>query len=138
LTDSGRFIIEVEYIGNILRDIQFERFYLDRIFYYSLTSLQELFARHGMGVTEVEYIEPHGGSLQIVVRRQDEGVSPTTDVIALLEEERNTLTIPRLLAFRDEVNTQIVAFREMLEDYRARGIRVAGYGAPARVSTPCN
>ncbi|MGY8992707.1 MAG: methyltransferase domain-containing protein [Rhodospirillales bacterium] len=138
LTDSGRFIIEVEYIGNILRDIQFERFYLDRIFYYSLTSLQELFARHGMGVTEVEYIEPHGGSLQIVVRRQDEGVSPTTDVIALLEEERNTLTIPRLLAFRDEVNTQIVAFREMLEDYRARGIRVAGYGAPARVSTICN
>ena len=43
LADDGRFIIEVEYIGNILRSIQFERFYLDRIFYYSLTSLKHLF-----------------------------------------------------------------------------------------------
>lgn len=30
LTEDGRFVIEVEYIGNILRHIQFEQFYLDR------------------------------------------------------------------------------------------------------------
>src|ERR1041385_5427273 len=48
LAENGRFVIEVEYIGNILRHIQFERFYLDRIFYYSLTSLMNLFDAHGM------------------------------------------------------------------------------------------
>ena len=37
LADDGDFIIEVEYIGNIVEDVQFERFYLDRIYYYSLT-----------------------------------------------------------------------------------------------------
>src|SRR3989338_4896277 len=34
MTLDGDFIIEVEYIGNILKDVQFERFYLDRVFYY--------------------------------------------------------------------------------------------------------
>ena len=67
LADDGRFIIEVEYIGNILRDVQFERFYLDRIFYYSLTSLHHLFARHDMSVVDAEHIEPHGGSLQVTI-----------------------------------------------------------------------
>ena len=70
LTADGRFIIEVEYIGNILRSIQFERFYLDRIFYYSLTSLKHLFEAHGMVVTDVEHIEPHGGSLQVTIKRR--------------------------------------------------------------------
>ena len=42
ITDDGAFIIEVEYIGTMLEKIQFERFYLDRIFYYSLTSLKHL------------------------------------------------------------------------------------------------
>ena len=62
---NGKFIIEVEYIGNIIRDIQFERFYLDRIFYYSLSSLSKLADMHEMYITDVEMIEPHGGSLQV-------------------------------------------------------------------------
>jgi len=62
LSKDGRFIIEVEYIGNILRTVQFERFYLDRIFYYSLTSLNFLFDAHDMTIVDVEHIEPHGGS----------------------------------------------------------------------------
>src|SRR5262249_5006672 len=52
LTGDGRFMVEVEYIGNILRLIQFERFYLDRIFYYSLTSLKHLFEVHDMALTD--------------------------------------------------------------------------------------
>src|SRR6185295_6927981 len=77
LSDDGRLIIEVEYIGNILRLIQFERFYLDRIFYYSLTSLAALFDAHDMVVTEVEHIEPHGGSLQVTMRRKGSGATPS-------------------------------------------------------------
>src|SRR3989344_3296911 len=48
MTDDGVFIVEVEYIGHILETVQFERFYLDRIFYYSLSSLDRLFKSHDM------------------------------------------------------------------------------------------
>jgi len=73
IADDGQFIIEVEYIGNILRLIQFERFYLDRIFYYSLTSLKNLFEAHDMIISDVEHIEPHGGSLQVTIRAKGQG-----------------------------------------------------------------
>ena len=51
LAPGGRFVVEVEYIGNILRHTQFERFYLDRVFYYSLTSLDRLFAARPSATT---------------------------------------------------------------------------------------
>lgn len=138
LTDDGRFVIEVEYIGNILRHIQFERFYLDRIFYYSLTSLTHLFDAHGMVVADVEHIEPHGGSLQVTIRRKGGDVAPSAGVDALLQEENESLTVGRLEQFKNNVDTQIAALRELLTNCKATNQQVAGYGAPARVSTICN
>jgi SAM-dependent methyltransferase len=137
LTDDGRFIIEVEYIGNILRNIQFERFYLDRIFYYSLTSLDHLFGAHGMAIVDVEHIEPHGGSLQVTVQHRRHG-TPTGRVAAQLREEAQALTLPKLQDFRSLVDAQVAALRRVLESYKSSNLRVAGYGAPARVSTICN
>jgi methylation protein EvaC len=137
LADGGRFIIEVEYIGNILRLVQFERFYLDRIFYYSLTSLTHLFAAHGMIVADVEHIEPHGGSLQVTMRRQGDG-APSAAVRQLLAEEAEGLTVGKLEEFRRNVEVQVAALRELLAGYQKSNVKVAGYGAPARVSTICN
>jgi methylation protein EvaC len=138
LTDDGRFIVEVEYIGNILRLIQFERFYLDRVFYYSLTSLKHLFEAHDMIVTDVENIEPHGGSLQVTIRRKGQRSTPSTHVTALLKQEDESLTVAKLEEFRRNVDTQIAAFRDLLTRYKELNLKVAGYGAPARVSTICN
>jgi methylation protein EvaC len=137
LDDSGRFIIEVEYIGNILKSLQYERFYLDRIFYYSLTSLKHLFAQHGMDVVDVQHIEPHGGSLQVTAQRSGRG-TPTTRVAEQLRVEEAALTIPNLQSFKHDVDAQTEALRSALKQYKASGLRVAGYGAPARVSTICN
>lgn len=138
MTDDGSFIIEVEYIGNILKDIQFERFYLDRIFYYSLTSLRDLFARHDMYLADVEEIEPHGGSLRVTTRFAKAGAEPSKNVIRLLAEEEKTLSEPALQQFKETVDTCIAAFRDKLTEYKQAGVKVAGYGAPARVTTICN
>jgi SAM-dependent methyltransferase len=138
LSDDGRFIIEVEYIGNILRQTQFERFYLDRIFYYSLTSLKHLFDAHDMTIVDVEHIEPHGGSLQVTIRSRRQRIQPSANVAAILAEEEQSLTTGKLEEFRANVDTQIAALRGLLARYKDSNQKVAGYGAPARVSTICN
>ncbi|OBH97903.1 methyltransferase [Mycobacterium sp. E2733] len=137
LTDDGTFIVEVEYIGAILETTQFERFYLDRIFYYSLTSLARLFAAHGMSIADVREITPHGGSLQVFVQRA--GQHPASDATRqLLAREEKSLTEETLHEFRRNVDLQVSAFRDQLAEYQQAGLRVAGYGSPARVATICN
>lgn len=138
MAPDGSFIIEVEYIGNILQDVQFERFYLDRIFYYSLTSLRDLFAQYDMVITDVAIIEPHGGSLQVTVRNAATGHQPSPRVLDLLTQEATTLTLPELKKFTQTVDEYITAFRNKLIEYKQAGLKVAGYGAPARVTTICN
>jgi len=138
LSADGRFIVEVEYIGNILRHTQFERFYLDRIFYYSLTSLDHLFAAHGMQVVDVDEIEPHGGSLQVSIQHKSGARPVSAKVKAMLADEVNSLNLDRLAAFKREVDTQVAAFRDFLAKAKRDDLKVAGYGAPARVSTICN
>ncbi|MBI4120942.1 MAG: class I SAM-dependent methyltransferase [Parcubacteria group bacterium] len=138
LSDDGSFIIEVEYIGNILRDTQFERFYLDRIFYYSLSSLKNLFEAHGMSIVDVEEIEPHGGSIKVTFQKTEHAGDPSPAVTRMLQDEAMNLNPEALGAFKDTVDGAIAAFRAKLEEYKKQGLRVAGYGAPARVATITN
>ncbi len=138
IAENGAFIIEVEYIGNIIRDVQFERFYLDRIFYYSLTSINNLYAQHGMYVSDVEMVEPHGGSLRITAHVHGKGPEVSEAVKTLLAQEEEGLTLETLQIFSKTVDEYLSLFKHKLEGYKADGVSVAGYGAPARVSTICN
>ena len=139
MTEDGEFIIEVEYIGNILKNVQFERFYLDRIFYYSLSSLKHLFEAHGMYIADAEKIEPHGGSLRVTARNIGSGQTVSSRrTWELLAEEEENLNLLKLEEFRQNVDSHISAFRNKLEEYKKLNLKVAGYGAPARVATITN
>lgn len=138
MTDDGKFIIEVEYIANILKDVQFERFYLDRIFYYSLTSLINLFKSHGMTITAAEKIEPHGGSLRVTAQKKEVAPKTSPEVERIVEEENKILTAQSLKEFARTASEYVLDFRGKLEEYKQAGFKVAGYGAPARVATICN
>ncbi len=138
MQEDGAFIIEVEYIANIIEGVQFERFYLDRIFYYSLSSLKHLFEGHGMYITDVEMIEPHGGSLRVTARNRSHSAPASASVAEFLTKEETALTLPKLEDFKKTVDAYLSAFRNKLEEYKNAGLKVAGYSAPARVSTICN
>lgn len=138
MTPDGDFIIEVEYIGNILKDVQFERFYLDRVFYYSLTSLRHLFETHEMYIADVEKIEPHGGSIRVTAKNKGKGKGTSYRTNQLLKEEETNLDSSKLKEFQEKVESYIEAFRDTLREYKKLKLKVAGYGAPARVATITN
>lgn len=91
-----------------------------------------------MVITDVEHIEPHGGSLQVTIQRKGRGFVQSNNVVTLLKEEDESLTVGKLEEFRRNVDVQITALRDLLTSYRKSNLKVAGYGAPARVSTICN
>ncbi len=138
MANDGTFIIEVEHIGAFAANTQFERFYFDRPYYYSATSLRDLFALHDMYVADVENISPHGGSIRVTAHKNAHVVPKTERFIALLKEEEKTLTHDTMKEFKNRSEAYVRAFREKLEEYKKDGVRVAGYSAPARVSTICN
>lgn len=138
LTDDGRFIVEVEYNVSILGNMAFERFYLDRISYFSVTSFEKLFQRHDMYLSDVEVTKIHGGSLRVTAQKKGFGKKPTNRVLKLIEEEKQLLMTLKVQAFGRAAKRQIKALKTKLERYREAGVWVAGYGAPARLATLTN
>lgn len=135
LAEDGKFIVEVEYNVEMLKNMAFERFYLDRIFYFSVTSFKKLFELHGMYLADAEVTDIHGGSLRVTAKN---GSGKSTARVARLLKAERSLNIKKVQSFGHEAKKQVKALREKLVEYKLRGLHVAGYGAPARLSTITN
>ena len=93
LSNDGVLIIEVEYLLNIINKMQFERFYFDRPYYYTLTSLKNIFSKHSMEIVDVNLIKPHGGSLRIHVKNKTKDTTVNENVIKMLTNEKEVIPV---------------------------------------------
>ncbi len=140
LKESGAAVIEVPYLGEMVPRLEFDTIYHEHLCYFSLTALSRLFARHGLAVTDVEQIPLHGGSLMFTATPAAARRAPSARVQALLSREE-TEGVPRLPYYQDfapRVARWRESFRTFLGDLKAKGRRLAAYGAAAKGSTLLN
>ena len=137
IKENGFFILEVEYLSNFIKNIQFERFYFDRPFYYSLSSIKILFQQVGMSLVNVEHIDTHGGSIRCYIKNSKDE-KPTSSVEDIIKQEKENLTIETFKIFQKNIIKETRNFKEKLNYFKRSKKKVIGYGAPARVSTITN
>jgi len=134
LADDGEAVLEFPYVRDLVERVEFDTIYHQHLCYFSVTSVRALFARHGLVLRRVERIPIHGGSLRVFVAR---GGTPGPSVERLLAEERE-LGVDRPAWFRDfgeRVDRLRSELRALLDELRADGSRMAGYGAAAKGCT---
>lgn len=123
LAEDGKLVIEVEYILNMINQVQFERFYLDRIFYYSISSMKALFAKHGMVITGVEPVAQHGGSLRFTLMRETAGAE-APELKDLIETELQVLNTAALTDFGQRCRDLTDKLVAGLKKWRDEGVKV--------------
>jgi len=137
LSKDGVFILEIEYLQNFIQNIQFERFYFDRPYYYSATSLFELFKSVGMIIVDVKKINIHGGSLRFFIKHNI-AVKPKLSITSLIEKERLYFNLSVFKKFKKKIDFEADNLRSKLCHLKKSGKKIIGYGAPARVATITN
>ncbi|HEX6728971.1 MAG TPA: class I SAM-dependent methyltransferase, partial [Pyrinomonadaceae bacterium] len=139
LKDEGVAIIEVPYVKDLIDRCEFDTIYHEHLCYFSLTALDVLFRRHELELTAVERIPIHGGSLRVYVSHAGTTMQ-SSDVILMLENERSwgvgDAAFYRL--FGERIERLRKDLRRMLADAKAKGARIAAYGAAAKGSTLLN
>ena len=138
LVADGHVVMEFPYAVEMIEQVEFDTIYHEHVFYFTLTSLEPLVARHGMRITRVERTPMHGGSLRIFVRHDSHTADET---VAVFREEEAQLGVgspifygdfaSRAEVIRDQIHAQ-------LGDLKVKGQRVAAYGAAAKGSTLLN
>jgi hypothetical protein len=137
LDEDGVFITESHYWLSLVETLQYDTIYHEHLRYYSLTSLRNLLAMHGLDTFHAKRIPTHGGSIRVYAARKGQR-GPDQSVRDLLALESTTLTPARLAAFKAKVTESKLGLLGLLRDVRARGERVYGVGAPSRSSTLIN
>jgi SAM-dependent methyltransferase len=139
LKPSGVAIVEAPYLEDLLDGLEFDTIYHEHLFYFSVTALVPLLARHGLVLEHVEGIPIHGGSLRLFVAHA-EARAQGKAVDAVLEDEGrwgvSDLAHYRSFARRVEVLRKDLL--SLLDRLQNDGKHLAAYGASAKGSTLLN
>jgi SAM-dependent methyltransferase len=138
LKPGGLAVIEVPYVRDLIENCEFDTIYHEHLCYFSLTALDQLFARHRLTITDVERIPLHGGSFRLFVTHS--GAVPSRGVMDMLKMERSAgmLTLAYYCDFADRIETLRRELLGLLRELKAAGMRLAAYGASAKGSTLLN
>jgi SAM-dependent methyltransferase len=139
LAPDGLFVFEDRYLGDILKRVYFDQIYDEHIYLFSVRSVQEMAARFGFELIDVQRLSLHGGSIRYTVARPG-GSKPTAAVAEFLAQEQTEgigeeEAFVRFSADIDGICTDLIA---LLHELRSDGRSVVGYGATSRSATVMN
>jgi hypothetical protein len=138
LDRDGVFISESHYLVSLLETVQYDTIYHEHLRYYSLTSLKNMLAMHGLEVIHARPIPSHGGSIRVYAAlKGSRPVQPSVAEMLAMEQSKGPMP-EQLKKFKERVVMSKVALHAMLRDIKAKGQKVYAISAPSRASTLAN
>ncbi len=135
MADDGVFVSESHYLISLLETVQYDTIYHEHLRYYSLTSLANLLAMHGLEVIHARPIPSHGGSIRVYAARHgSRPVLPWVKKMLAAEAARGPMA-EQLSVFKDQVISSKLELLAMLHSIKAEGQRIYAVSAPSRAST---
>jgi SAM-dependent methyltransferase len=140
LKPTGVITLEFPHLLRLMEGNQFDTIYHEHFSYLSLTTVDGMFARHGLRVFDVEELTTHGGSLRVFAAHEEEGLAVADRVATLMANEAaaGLGTMRGYLGFTEQVEKTKRKLLTFLIEAKRSGKSIAAYGAPAKGNTLLN
>ena len=119
---------------DLIDECEFDTIYHQHLCYFSVTSLQKLFHRHGLYLNRVVQTKIHGGSLRLFLGKQALADDSVHTILAA-EQADGVDQVEYYQEFANRVASVRSSLRELLDSLHQKKMRVAGYGAAAKACT---
>jgi SAM-dependent methyltransferase len=137
LAPDGVFVFEVSYLVDVFEKTLFDTIYHEHLDYHSVKPLVPFFKRLGMELIEAVRVDSHGGSLHGIAQLKG-GPRPVGRSVAEAIAYEEKLGFDRAETFR-QFGQNIDALKndlgKLLRELKAKGKKIAGFGAPAKATT---
>jgi SAM-dependent methyltransferase len=140
LAPGGVITVEFPHLKRLIDENQWDTVYHEHFSYFSFTVVQRVFAAHGLRLFDVEELPTHGGSLRIFGCHADDERAETERAVELAERERAAGygELETYTSYGQRVISDKRDILEFLIGLKREGLRVVGYGAPAKGNTLLN
>lgn len=134
LKDDGILVFENHYLGNLIKEMQYDMIYHEHQYYYSLSALVNFLRQHNLEVFNIMFIPVHAGSIRVYVQKKGGKRKIENIVVRTLEKEKEDGLI-----FKEtfvKYNKKILGTKKdlvkLLNRIKKEGKKIAGYGASGR------
>lgn len=141
LKPQGVITMEFPHLQRLMAENQFDTIYHEHFSYFSFMTVEQVFAKHGITLFDVEELPTHGGSLRIFGRHTEDTSKSVTDRATALRERELNEGFDRLEAyssFEEQVKETKRKLLSFLIDVKGADKTVVGYGAPGKGNTLLN
>lgn len=141
LAPEGIITMEFPHLMHLMALNQFDTIYHEHFSYFSLTTVIQIFSKHGLIIFDVDEISTHGGSLRIYARHEGLDSKPVTERLMAVQRKEEALGFTALshyLSFSEKARETKRALLDFLIRARRDGKSVVAYGAAAKASTLLN
>ncbi len=141
LKPDGVITMEFPHLQQLIEQNQFDTIYHEHFSYLSFTTVEKIFAHHGLMLFDVEELPPHGGSLRISACHTSDTarqVNARVPALRAREHERGLDRLEGYEGFGERVAETKRRLLEFLIDAKRAGKKIAGYGAPGKGNTLLN
>ena len=142
LDDEGVFIVEVSYLLDLIDSNLFDTIYHEHLCYLSLTPLISFLERNNLDVFDVKRspIGASGPSITVYIKKSNSNRAITKSVkeTISLEKEWGVGDMKKYVDFSSRVLSLKEDTLKILDEYKKKGIKIAGFGAPAKGNTLLN
>ncbi len=141
LKPEGVVTIEFPHLLQMMQHNQFDTIYHEHFSYLSFTTVEKVFAKHGMKLFDVQELPTHGGSLRIYAAHSEDGLKVVTRAVDDLrgrEKKAGFMTLRPYLEFNERVVKTKRRLLQFLIEAKDQGKQTVGYGAPAKGNTLLN
>lgn len=141
LKSQGVITMEFPHLLRLIQENQFDTIYHEHFSYLSLLTVEKIFAKHGLVLFDVEELPTHGGSLRIYAKHQADTSKEISKRVQDLKNKEIKAGLDQLKTYQQFQEKAVKVKKgllKFLEDAKAQGKTVVGYGAPAKGNTLLN
>jgi len=140
LKPGGTITLEFPHLMRLIEYTQFDTIYHEHYSYFSLYTVNRIFAAAGLRIFDVEELATHGGSLRVYGCHIDDERSVGSHVAVVLADEvrRGLQSLTTYEAFQRRAAKKKDQLLFYLLDQKRKGKKVAAYGAAAKGNTLLN
>ena len=139
LKPDGVLMFEDPYLGDIIEKTSYDQIYDEHAFYFSVTSINNLFERHELEVVDVMPQNVHGGSMRYMIAHK--GRREISPAVGAQRAKEEALGLHRPETY-DQLRRNIERSRDelmrLLRDMKRQAKHVVGYAATSKSTTVIN
>lgn len=139
LAPNGVALIEVPYVRSMIEQCRFDGIAHLRLSWFSLTSIDRLFRRNGLGVVDAELLpEFRGGTLRFLASKSPNSADGSVETMLGNESDAGIDALPFYRSFAQRVHAARQELRDFALQAKGQGKKLAAYGAGIKASTLLN